>query len=256
MLNQAYNFLDNKNYEKAIEIFSEIIIQNPDDHEPYLGLARTYFRLGQYKKTKEFCEKAILLSPSDPMTHVVLAYSSYQLGASPEKCFLIAKTASELSPNSPEVVACLGWANMLMKKYKDAIVLLGKSSEFLPNNFEVRKNLLVSYSNLGIYKNAFVEAKNILKISPSIKTIFVILFLFLSTKYIFAFLFFFLGILVASSIILRISYFLILPIVFILLLFISTLYLSLRDSYKYLLGTVFFGFILFLMFILLDWIKL
>lgn len=79
---QTYNLEGKKNiarlhynrgdYQKAVEIWEEILSQNPDDKEAQINIGRAYFHLGDSEKAQEYFSNAgIKISPDRDLTKKV-----------------------------------------------------------------------------------------------------------------------------------------------------------------------------------------
>jgi tetratricopeptide (TPR) repeat protein len=60
--NEGFEFLRNKNYERAETKFKMLTRSQPNHHEGFEGLAYLYYEIGNYQKAIWFMEKAIKIA--------------------------------------------------------------------------------------------------------------------------------------------------------------------------------------------------
>jgi tetratricopeptide (TPR) repeat protein len=86
----------NKENDKAIELFTEVIKLLPNDDESYAGRASCYTSIGELDKSVEDKSKAIALNPTEPKYYANRRYNYAWLGEI-EKAVADAEKEIELS---------------------------------------------------------------------------------------------------------------------------------------------------------------
>jgi hypothetical protein len=112
---QADDFFDAGQYEKAIETYKKVLQQRPDYPEAYVGLSEAYFNLGQLSEAIE-----------------------------------AAKQAVAQKPNWAEPYIALGNAYLKFDRPQDAIEPLKKALTLEPQNQEARNSLSLLYYDQGV----------------------------------------------------------------------------------------------------------
>ena len=72
-IEEALKLYNEKEYQKAIDIFSSILETNDDNAEIYTNIATRHLQLGDYEKAEKNYLKAQSLNPKLPQIYVNLA---------------------------------------------------------------------------------------------------------------------------------------------------------------------------------------
>ncbi len=133
------NFYKNsKNYNKAIEIYSQII-SNLDD----TSLIKTdllyrrggsYERLGNYEMADLDLLQALKINPDDAYVLNYLAYSWLERDYKINEAMKMLKTAYDLKSNDPYIIDSIGWAYFLIDDYAEAEKYLKRAVELMPDD--------------------------------------------------------------------------------------------------------------------------
>ncbi len=65
IFNQANELLNSREYQKAIQLYEEVIKLNPNDYEALINMANAYSNLQQYPESLKVCEKAIQIKSNE-----------------------------------------------------------------------------------------------------------------------------------------------------------------------------------------------
>ncbi|MEO0293173.1 MAG: tetratricopeptide repeat protein [candidate division WOR-3 bacterium] len=198
----AYEYMKQKNYEKAISLLEKSIGADSSYIEAYLALRQVYIELGDTPKALEICKKALrCTSDQEKRRKVILAIASiYGKLGEPQKAeqlFLDVirdkpndangydlyasylesqgriqeaiqnyKKAYEYAPNNGGIAFRLGNAYFESGDYAKAVEFLKKAKDFFGNDIDVIKRLGEAYTELGEYSKAIEEYNSILKMIP------------------------------------------------------------------------------------------
>jgi tetratricopeptide (TPR) repeat protein len=255
MLTKAYDLMNEKKYDEASRVFGDIPRDNPQYSEALLGLARVYFRKGEFEKCKHSCEQAIKADASSPMPYVVLAHTMQRLGASQDICYQLAETAYNLAPDAGETRACLGWANLLAQKYEQAIKLLESALEIVPNNSAVYLDLFSAYTQLNRIQSAYVAARKIYSLAPSLNTGYMVFVSFMSLKLTRMVIIVMLSVSIIGAMLLPSSLLLLIPGIYVGLMLANSLYMLKTGLKQNLLWVFFFIVMLIVIYIMGFWLN-
>ena len=192
--------LKNKEYQKAIDICSNIIKEHPDISEAHKQLASTYRELGDHSKEIESLKTLLKLRPGDYMTIKKLAvafenvgdlskavkYTKSALAITPDEPDLENYLAGlytrqnkhalaiplflkklSLAPNDIEAISDLGHAYIETKQYSHGIQQYLKLHELLPDNSDICQALSILYMNGHAYSEAIIYCKKHLALKPN-----------------------------------------------------------------------------------------
>ena len=133
------NFYKNsKNYEKAIEYYSQIIETLDDQSELRADLfyrrGGSYERLGDYKKADEDLLNSLNINPDDAYVLNYLAYSWLERDYKIDQAMEMLKRAYESKSNDPYIIDSIGWAYYLIDDYNEAEKYLKRAVELMPED--------------------------------------------------------------------------------------------------------------------------
>ena len=133
------NFYKNsKNYEKAIEYYTKIILSLSDNPEIKSDLlyrrGGSYERLGNYEKADEDLINSLKINPDDAYVLNYLAYSWLERDYKIDEAMEMLKKAYALRSNDPYITDSIGWAYYLIENYIEAEKYLKKAVELMPED--------------------------------------------------------------------------------------------------------------------------
>ena len=139
MIFDVANFYKNsKNYEKAIEYYSQIIETLDDQSELKADLfyrrGGSYERLGDYKKADEDLLNSLQINPDDAYVLNYLAYSWLERDYKIDESMEMLKRAYESKSNDPYIIDSIGWAYYLIDDYIEAEKYLKRAVELMPED--------------------------------------------------------------------------------------------------------------------------
>ena len=139
MIFDLANFYKNsKNYKKAIDRYTEIILTLDDKSliksDVLYRRGGSYERMGNYKKADEDLLHALSIDPSDAYILNYLAYSWLERDYKINEAMDMLKTAYDLKSNDPYIIDSIGWAYFLIENYLEAEKYLKRAVELMPDD--------------------------------------------------------------------------------------------------------------------------
>ncbi len=133
------NFYKNlKEYEKAIEYYTEIIETLDDNSEikPDLLYRRggSYERIGEYKNADKDLLHSLKINPDDAYVLNYLAYSWLERDFEINEAIEMLEKAYSIKNNDPYIIDSIGWAYYLIDDYLKAEKLLKRAVELMPDD--------------------------------------------------------------------------------------------------------------------------
>lgn len=127
-----------KRYQEAIVYFTRAIklIPKPDKRHWgfYYARGTCYERLKKWPQAEADLEKALRLSPEQPMTLNYLGYSWIDQGRNLKRGLAMIEKAVALKPDDGYIVDSLGWAHFRMGHFKEAVRYLERAVELKPDD--------------------------------------------------------------------------------------------------------------------------
>lgn len=166
---EAKDYIEQGNYNKAIEIYKYILIRYPEEQvaveyaSAYLG--DIYLTLDQLELADKYIKKAIECNPQKPNYRYQLGfvYSKLKRWKRAALEFKIAVTAE---PGSGEYLRGLGWAIYNGSDKIRGLAYLNKANKLEPTNINILNDLSVAYLGMPDLKNASKFNKLALELEP------------------------------------------------------------------------------------------
>ena len=133
------NFYKNsKNYEKAIEYYTEIISSLDDNSEIKSDLlyrrGGSYERLGNFQRADGDLKYSLRINPDDAYVLNYLAYSWLERDYKIDEAMKMLEKAYALRSNDPYITDSIGWAYYLIENYTEAEKYIKKAVELMPED--------------------------------------------------------------------------------------------------------------------------
>ena len=163
-LDEAQKLSDEKKYEDAIKVYTEVIEIKPDSAEAYYNRARHYNLLDQEEKSMQDLNKAIELNYADAYNYRGWIYHDMKNYGTAIRDI---SKAIEIEPNNFEFYESRGIAYYFdIKNYDAAIKDLSKAIELNPksdSSYYMRASI---YHDLENYDEAVCDYVNAIEIDP------------------------------------------------------------------------------------------
>ena len=129
------------NLPQAEQLYSRVIADEPRFAPAYTALGYVNEKTGRKGEALDFYKKAIEYDKKNVPALNNLAYLLVDNFGEDEQALKYAMSAYRLQPNDPRIMDTLGYVLLKNKKNEDAVNLLQKASELLPNDMTVKKHL-------------------------------------------------------------------------------------------------------------------
>jgi tetratricopeptide (TPR) repeat protein/predicted nucleic acid-binding protein len=182
-LNYSATLSTLENSERAIEILTQVIYNDPKCVFAYKALSHIYYKEASYEEALEYSKKAVFIEPEDEDAHFVMGCSLLNLGKTEEAVKEIQKVV-EINPNSDcarlvdaeEGIENLGNLiiifNHIVEIYKKGTITISKASEILKkdifdllpyiDNIKVAESLNLSEEKIGQLRNSPINKRDVL----------------------------------------------------------------------------------------------
>ncbi len=166
---EAKGYIEQGNYEKAIEIYKYILVRYGDNDiaaehaNAYLGDA--FLTLRQLDLAENHIKKAISYNPEKPGYRYILGFI-YSVKCKWGKAIREFEVAVDKEPNNGEYLRGLGWAVSSSGDRMKGLVYLHKANDLLPTNVNILTDLAVAYMSLGNIDEAKEYVEKALQIDP------------------------------------------------------------------------------------------
>ncbi len=162
----AYNSVLTGQYEVGIELYKQVIKEEPENNYAKFSLAVVYQKLGQTTQAKTLYYD-LLKSDYEQKDEVVSNLLAIMIEESPKDAlYLLSRLAVE-NPESPSILAQAAIANDKAGKKDQAIALLKKAISYDPLRLDYKYNLAVIYDKSGDYDKAAAIYSDVIKNSDA-----------------------------------------------------------------------------------------
>ncbi|MBU2598139.1 MAG: tetratricopeptide repeat protein [Actinobacteria bacterium] len=152
-LEMGKSFLDNKDYDRAIEEFKNAIKIDNGNFKSYYLIGRAFYKKGDYESARDYLFQAIRINKYDFLSNILLAVVFENIGDY-DKAIVQYKIAKDLNPYDFGVHYGLGRTFYRVGKVYKALNELLIAKEKNPTNFEVNFILGKIYYEKGDFKNS------------------------------------------------------------------------------------------------------
>ena len=133
------NFYKNsKNYDKAVELYSQIISMIEENSEIKSDLfyrrGSSYERLNNFKKSDKDLLQSLEINPDDAYVLNYLAYSWLERNYKIDEAMQMLKKAYSIQNDDPFIIDSIGWAYYLIDDYLEAEKYLKRAVELMPDD--------------------------------------------------------------------------------------------------------------------------
>ncbi|MBO7672357.1 tetratricopeptide repeat protein [bacterium] len=161
-IDEAVDLYNKHEYQKAIDIFSQVLETVEDSAEIYNNIATCYLQLGDYDKAEKHYLKAQSLNPKLPQVYINLADIYYKRGDMESGIQLMSQGIYEL-PEDMALRHYLARFYMEDARLDMAIDELYKILDEQPDNYDAYYDLARVNFELGNYDVAIENYENVLR---------------------------------------------------------------------------------------------
>lgn len=167
---EAKGYIDQGNYDKAIEIYKYVLIRYSDDDiaaehaQAYLG--DIFLTLRKLDLAEDHIKKAIGYKPEKPAYHYILGFT-YSIKRQWDKAVTEFEVALAKEPDNGEYLRGLGWAIHSKGNKAKGLAYLHQASQLAPTNINILTDLAVAYLSAADFSNARKYAEKAVHIEPA-----------------------------------------------------------------------------------------
>ncbi len=164
---------DEGDYRAAIDVLEEYLTEFPSEN------ARVYFTMGvlhdklkDWRRSAEYIQRSLELSPDDPHALNYLGYTYAEHGVYLEEAERLIIRALELKPGDGFITDSLGWVYYKQGRYDDAVRVLREASELAPKDPVIWEHLgdaLRKAEDPGAARQAYEKAAELAPDSESVR---------------------------------------------------------------------------------------
>lgn len=125
MHERALKFVSEKKFKEALEIYQEIVLQDPDDDQAYIIMGHSYLLTGQYQKAESAFHNAVSIDPKN-IEEITPFYENMALQ----------------EPEDDRAFADLGYACLILGDTVKAKAAFLQSLDINPKNSPARDGLM------------------------------------------------------------------------------------------------------------------
>ncbi|MEW5817950.1 MAG: tetratricopeptide repeat protein, partial [Spirochaetota bacterium] len=133
LFNEALEAGKNRNYKKAVELFSRIVSETDAYPEALLYLGRSYHALGCFERAIPFLKYFIRIKPDTSAGYFFLGRTYLSFGI-PRYAVRYLKHAMDLQPKEVQIYSLLGLAFLRLKKPEIAVKYIETAVQLDPEN--------------------------------------------------------------------------------------------------------------------------
>lgn len=132
-----------------VSVLKEGLSLNPTDPHLLLGVGSLSYSQGDLEYAVEIFSRMIARFPDDPIALSNLALAGLDLGKDPETARGLLKRALERAPRIPAIVDTWGWMLLKTGKAQEAVDLLLRVAQAIPDDGGVQYHLGLAYAGIG-----------------------------------------------------------------------------------------------------------
>jgi tetratricopeptide (TPR) repeat protein len=152
--------------DRALANYRRLVQQKPNDIRGYVMLASLLEAREDYPQAQELYEKALQVSPDNPVVANNLAYLMLQHGGNLAVATSLAQVARRGMPNSVYSADTLAWAYYHTGDYFLAVDLLRQATTDAPENATYQYHLGLAYEKINDKRHAREHLERALQIDP------------------------------------------------------------------------------------------
>jgi tetratricopeptide (TPR) repeat protein len=158
--------------DNAIATYQNALKDNPREPSFYILTGELYESKQDWDKAKQSYQKALEISPENPVASNNLAYVMLQTGGNVDVALSLAQTARRADPDNANTADTLGWIFYQKGAYSSAIQLFQEALKLAekqksPDNPTVHYHLGLAYQKIDKPAQAREQLQRVLKINPN-----------------------------------------------------------------------------------------
>lgn len=164
--------IEAKKYDRAVDAYTEALnrtdVLTRADWTLLYSRGTAYERAGKWSEAEEDLQRALMLSPDQPLTLNYLGYSWLERGKNISEATKMLEHAVRMAPEDGYIADSLGWAYYLRKQYVKACDILEKAVEASPGSAVINDHLGDVYWRIGRKREAVFQWKKALSVNDDL----------------------------------------------------------------------------------------
>ncbi len=166
LFDKAFTAAKNKKSDDAIDLFKQLVKNDPKDFVVWTELGTVYFSNNKFSEAEESYQKALELKP-DFMVALMNLGKLKLAQKQPDKAIPVLSKAVETTPNSADAQHYLGEAFLQTKQGSKAVIYLNEAIKLAPvEKADIHLRLAALYNAAGLKDRAVNEYKLFLEKTP------------------------------------------------------------------------------------------
>lgn len=151
--------------DKALEIYEDIVAQQPDNADALTGMGQVLLARGDAASARTYFEEAVNIDPENASAYLGLAEAYQELGEL-DQAISSFEVALERNPGSTSIMFPLSLLYYQTEEYSKAIPYMEDILDRNPGMHGIRQRLIQSYVRTGDYGRAADHAVTYLEADP------------------------------------------------------------------------------------------
>lgn len=164
-LERAEQLKLNGNYNQALGILEELLLEDPENVSALEEVADNELSLGEYRRAEAAARRAIALDAKSYTGHYILGFLNSRSGQWDEAAGRLRK-ANQLKSNNAEILRCLGWALFHAGQRAQGIVTLERALNLDQDSTLTLCDLGVAYIEVQNFPKSRALLKRALELEP------------------------------------------------------------------------------------------
>jgi len=162
----GFLYLLKEEFDKALSYYQEVLRLQPDDPKSYYYIGKAYQALGQKDAAMRAWQKSLDLKPDAAGIHLDLGNLYFEMDDFEKARHEWGIAFAGKLVDIPTHLMNMGMLYFQLEQYEMAIRAWQKVSELKPDDFNLHYNLSLAYVKQGQYEDAYLEAKECLRLLP------------------------------------------------------------------------------------------
>jgi tetratricopeptide (TPR) repeat protein len=165
LINLANYYHKNGKYEEALDLYKQLLDEDPGNIDVKIGMSNVYFKMGDYDLAVRGLNEVLGRDPGNLEALHSLGNIHVERGAGRE-ALSVAERALEIDPTDGESHFIKGIALQALGRYSEAAGVYKRALEFAPDMPEIYANLAMLYVTEGRSEEALELVDTALDLAP------------------------------------------------------------------------------------------
>ncbi len=160
-LERAYNALLLGDSEAAVQLYNNVLLNDPNNKQALFGMGATYHRIGQLEKARPYYGRLLKLEPTN--REALNNFLALAADEAPQETLNELQLLQKKNPNFSPIPAQMAYIYQKLNMQEQAIDQMVRAVELSPENITYRYNLAVMFDKAGKAQEAVKLYKQILE---------------------------------------------------------------------------------------------